>query len=194
MGLNLIVVDGFISEYDAFRRFLDGVNYSGMTNPADGVFYPGVSDDIPAYVAKCVDKSIAEAAGFAVNVKCQFLRLSVDGVGAPHQAHNDKLMSEYLCIHYLNRPSDCQGGTSFVRHIETGMDGEPKNETELEAWKNDHSNPDAWAVLSMCEMRENRAFIYPAEAMHRAEPVGGFGSGAEDGRLVMVTFFDKAAA
>tara|TARA_R110002096_G_scaffold57029_1_gene144984 strand:+ start:287 stop:859 length:573 start_codon:yes stop_codon:yes gene_type:complete len=189
----LNIVDGFITEFDAFRRFLDGVEYAGMVNPADDVFYPGVSDDIPPYVEKCVNAAITKAAGFEVDIKCQFLRLSVDGVKAPHQAHNDKLMSEYLCIHYLNRPADCQGGTSFVRHIETGMDGQPESDAELEAWERDHSTPEAWEVLLMCEMKENRAFIYPAEAMHRAEPVGGFGGGAADGRLVMVTFFDRAA-
>tara|TARA_R110002096_G_scaffold152085_1_gene315014 strand:+ start:3548 stop:4129 length:582 start_codon:yes stop_codon:yes gene_type:complete len=192
MGFNLNIADDFIPEYPAFRRFLDGCDYKGMVNPADGVFYPGVTDDIPRYVSKCVKIAITKAAGFEVDIKCQFLRLSVDGVKAPHQAHNDKLMSEYLCIHYLNRPEDCQGGTSFVRHIETGMDGQPENSAEFEAWERDHSIPDAWEVLSMCEMKENRAFIYPAEAMHRAEPVGGFGKGAEDGRLVMVTFFGKA--
>jgi len=192
MGFNLSAVDDFITEYPAFRRFLDGCDYDGMTNPADGVFYPGVSVDIPPYVAKCVKIAISKHTGFEVDVKCQFLRLSVDGVSAPHQAHNDKLMSDYLCILYLNRPEDCQGGTSFLRHIETGMDGEPANDAELKAWERDHSTPDAWEVLSMCEMKENRAFIYPSDAMHRSEPVGGFGKGAADGRLVMVTFFERA--
>ena len=42
----------------------------------------------------------------------------------------------------------------------------------------------------MAFMEENKACVFDAYRMHRSEPIGGFGDNNENGRLVMVAFFD----
>jgi hypothetical protein len=98
-------------------------------------------------------------------------------------------MGGYSLMVYLNRPQDCRGGTSLVRHVETGMDSNPRNEEEEAIWKRDTNKREAWEVTEMCPMRANRACVFPAERMHRAEPVGGFGHDQRHGRMVMTAFF-----
>lgn len=185
----MIIVGNFLNNFDAMRNHFDWLAYDGITNPADGVFYPGVTTDIPEVVRQEVVEKVQSLMGQQVTMNSMFLRLSTEGTYAPHQAHTDALMGQLSLMLYLNREEDCQGGTSFLMH-EDGMSSTPNNTAELETWENDHSNPDKWEAVSLCEMEPNRACIFDANLMHRAEPVGGFGEGPADGRLVLTMFFD----
>ena len=40
---NHIIKDDFLQDFEAFRLSCDKLSYDGMVNPADGVFYPGVT-------------------------------------------------------------------------------------------------------------------------------------------------------
>ena len=104
--------------------------------------------------------------------------------------HTDDSMGSLSFMLYLNRNEHCIGGTSFVAHKKTGLNSAPTNQKQVEVWRQDTNNFDAWAITGMCPMVENRAAIFEASKMHRALPVGGFGKGAEDGRLVLTMFFD----
>ena len=77
-------------------------------------------------------------------------------------------------------------------HKRTGLCENPISEKQLKVWEQDHSNPEAWSIMDMCQMKPNRALIFEAGKMHRAEPIGGFGRGPKDGRLVLTCFFDVA--
>lgn len=173
-----IVIDGFLPDFDDWRAWADSQRYESVVNPADGVEYPGICKDVPTWGAS---QRLAAIFGQPVNIKTAFMRLSTMGVQAPHQAHHDALMGQYSLMLYLNRAEHCRGGTSLVRHV-SGDD--------VTHWESDHNKPDMWRVYSLCEMRPNRAFIFRADLMHRAEPIGGFGSDASDGRLVYTAFFD----
>ena len=187
---DVIVVDNFLDNFGEFRESCDQFEFYGETSPADGVFYPGVSVDFPVEIYYDVVGKTEGILGGKITPKVMFLRLSVEGVEAPHQAHNDSIMSSYAMMVYLNRAGSCEGGTSFVSHKEIGMQNGPANEVEQARWELDNSDPTCWDVINMCEMKENRAVIFRSEKMHRAEPVGGFGSGPKDGRLVLCFFFD----
>lgn len=172
-----LVIDDFFEDFDAFREYLDTLNYEGETNPADGVFYPGVTTAIPRYFGLQVELKVGKP-------KYLFLRLSPEGQETPHQAHHDSVMAKYTMVVYLNRKEDCQGGTSVVSHTEHGDD------VPEEVWRQDTNNPDKWTVKEMYDMEPNRAVFYPSETWHRSEPVGGFGNVPKNARLVMVGFFD----
>ena len=190
----MIIIDGFLDDFDSVRDYVEKLDYTGAVNPDDGVTYPDISLDIPPRLMGEVIHGIREATGKRTsNVKI-FLRLSTFGVDAPHQAHTDTIMGSSALMLYLNKADDCQGGTAFVKHKATGLDSNPVNETEEIVWRTDVNNYDAWEQTSICEMKENRALIFDANTMHRAEPVGGFGSDANDGRLVLTAFFDLEAA
>jgi hypothetical protein len=98
---------------------------------------------------------------------------------------------------YLNRETHCRGGTEIVRFRneelgEGGGDMEygPTDEYGVEIWKEYTNDQYAWERVNICEMKPNRAFIFDSRLMHRAAPIGGFGSNAQDGRLVLTVFFD----
>jgi hypothetical protein len=122
------------------------------------------------------------------------MRLSPDGVHVPHPVHTDISMGKYSLMLYLNRAEHCRGGTSILKHIESGMVRTPRTEEEFALWQRDMRNPEAWSYVDAAEMAPNRAFIFDADMYHRAEPEGGFGKDATDGRLVLTMFFDPVTA
>jgi hypothetical protein len=172
-----LVVDDFFNDYDLFRTYLDTLDYKGERNPADGVFYPGVSTEIPDYFRKQVEAKVGPP-------RYLFLRLSPEGQHTPHQAHHDGIMAEHTMVIYLNRNEHSQGGTSLVTHVEHG------DEVPEEVWRRDTNQPEQWIVTEQYDMQANRMVLYDSELMHRSEPVGGFGDVPKNARLVMVGFFD----
>jgi len=184
------IIDDFLDDMDSFRKYCDDVDFKGETNPVDNIFYPGVSIDIPDCVRIDVIDKIESYFGRKIKPRMMFMRLSPDGIHAPHQAHTDATMSQLGIMLYLNRQEHCSGGTSFVSHKATGMCDNPINAFQESIWKEDTNNTDAWEILTMCPMKPNRAMIFDTNKMHRSEPIGGFGKGGEDGRLVLVFFFD----
>lgn len=184
-----IIVDDFISGFELFRESLDSHIFSGVKSPVDGVFYSGVSLGIPESVAADI-KTELEKHYNNVEIKFQFMRISQDGVFAPHQAHNDASMAELSCMLYLNRIEDCHGGTSFVSHVDEGMQHGPETEHQMDVWAKENKDPSRWVIDEMAEMKPNRAVIFDAHRMHRSEPIGGFGTTTKDARLVLVTFFN----
>lgn len=177
---NLEIMDDFLPKdlFNMLREHCDNISYDGVVNPVDGVLYPGISVDIPAQVRE-----------FFGEPKFLFMRLSLAGIAVPHQAHTDTLMGELSMMFYLNRLEHCRGGTSLVRHKLSDMITDPKDKLEEELWQQDTNNPNEWEIYEMAEMLPNRAVMFPAKCMHRAEPLGGFGNNAKNGRLVMTAFY-----
>lgn len=173
-----MIIDEFLPDFDDFRAWADEQVYAPVINPADCVEYPGICKEVPVFGTRLRLQAIMQQ---PVHIRAAFMRLSLEGSRAPHQAHNDALMGHYSMMLYLNRPEHCRGGTSLVRHL-SGDD--------MAHWELDHSDPSKWRVYSIAEMQPNRAFIFRAELFHRAEPVGGFGTDPTNGRLVYTAFFD----
>ena len=175
----------FFEDFPEFRAYLDTLGYEGALNPADGVFYPGISLEIPDYFRTQVEQAIGKP-------KYLFLRASPVGTHCPHIHHTDDLMAKHGMIVYLNRPEHCQGGTSLVTHV-SGMNEAPTSPEEIELWRQDHNDTSKWTVDATFEMESNKAVLIPMHKFHRAEPVGGFGNVPRNARLVMVGFFDDIA-
>jgi hypothetical protein len=177
---NFEIIDDFLPAdvFNLLRTHCDQELYSGVVNPADGVLYPGISIDIPEVVLR-----------FFGRPKFIFMRLSLAGVPVPHQAHTDALMGNESLMFYLNRPEHCQGGTALVRHKESGLWRNPVTSKAEEIWQRDTNVPEAWEVYDMAHMQTNRAVLFDANLMHRAEPIGGFGNSPQNGRLVLTAFY-----
>lgn len=181
-----LVIDHFLPDLQGWREWADTATYEDVVNPLDGVSYPGICKDVPAYGTR---KRLESVMGSAVRINTIFTRLSLAGVPVPHQAHTDAVMGQFSLMVYLNRAEHCRGGTSLVRHV-NGMDRNPLDEEQRMTWERDTNIPEMWKPYSMCNMQPNRAFIFQADLMHRAEPIGGFGDSPENGRLVLTAFFD----
>lgn len=176
--MHSLIVDDWLYDFNGWRSWADTLKYEDAVNPADGVVYPGIYRNIPTWGTH---QRLAAFFG-QVRINAIFLRLSLEGVTVPHQAHNDALMGKYSLMVYMNRAEHCRGGTSLIEHVDGDVD-----QTK---WERDTNIPHQWRVKSLCEMQPNRAFIFRADLMHRAEPIDGFGSDATNGRLVLTAFFD----
>lgn len=187
-----LVIDNFLDRFSDLRNHCDGVSFGDLVNPLDGVSYPGISTDIPPEVVDEVVSKLSGAVGRPVSDITIFMRMTTAGTDAPHQAHTDALMGDVALLVYLNRESECDGGTSFVSHTETGMDSNPQTIEEVSVWERDTNEYFQWDVIEEVEMHPNRAVIFDSRLMHRAEPPGGFGDSSTTGRLVL-TCFARAA-
>jgi hypothetical protein len=167
-------LDNFLPNFDEFYDKAVSRDFSGVVNPADGVFYPDISLDMDfSQFDWLEDKSLI------------FLRRSSKGVFAPHGAHNDVLMGKWTALFYI----EGEGGTSFLRHKTHDMEFGVLTEEELGVWERDTNNPDMWDVTNYVDLVKNRLAIFPSNYMHRAEPIGGYGQG-KSSRLVMTCFFN----
>jgi len=180
----MIVIDGFLDDYDDFRAHCDNLQYGDVENPEDGVSYPGISLDIPDAIKREILAKAQAVMKKTISRDVTFLRLSKKGVKAPHQAHTDALMGDIGLFLYMG--SD--GGTSFVKHKETGMEYNPDSQEETAIWARDTNNYEAWDVLEYIGMKPNRALVFDARRMHRAEPPGGYGDSSSNGRLALISF------
>lgn len=185
-----IIIDNFLDDFSSFRGHCDSVSYDGINNPADGVFYPGVSLDIPKGIEDEVINKVTLQEGREIKVNALFLRLRTKGVQEPHQSHTDAIMGRKSLMLYLSRLEDCEGGTSLVLHKRTGLVCNPINQKQLSTWIEDKNTPEEWQIYKMASMMPNRAFLFDANLMHRAEPIGGFGENEKNGRLVLTMFYD----
>ena len=176
----------WLSTYNILKHYAVQADYTGVTNPYDDIEYPDINIDIPEEVKKEVHEKLGDLFG-EIEVNQMFIRLTNENTQTPpHQAHPDNMMGTHTLILYLTN----LGGTSLVRHKETGMDKAPETQEHWEAWERDTNTPWAWRVYAMHTAAENKAAIFDSKLMHRAEPIGGFGTTAEDGRLVLTAFFD----
>ncbi len=190
---NIIVVENFLDDYDSLRKYCDVLDYKGVVSPSDGVFYPGVTGKVPETISDEVWRKIGLRFG-KIKPGLIFFRLRMEGVEAPHQAHNDTLMGQYTLLLYMTRDEHLtdDASTTFVTHKETRMWENPRNQSEVDIWERDTNVPEAWEVTQTCDMKANRAVIFPAKKMHRAEPLEGFGTNEQNGRLVLSAFFEVA--
>lgn len=187
----MIVIDDFLPEFSELQSYAMTAKFTDVVNEFDGVTYPLICADIPNHLRAAVLRQIENE--FAIpESPTMFMRRSPAGVPCPHQVHSDASMGTHSLMLYLNAEEDCDGGTSFLSHRLTGIAYNPALPEAVEIIAADQNRPEAWEIRNMAAMRPNRAVIFKADALHRAEPVGGFGDSPENTRVVMTCFFKRA--
>lgn len=190
MKFHSLIIDDFLSDPNVLRQHALQAEFKNEQSPFDEVIYPGICRDIPQDISTEVYLKVSDLMKTVMlRPNATFMRLSAEGVKAPHQAHTDQVCGDFTFLLYLNKEEDCQGGTSIVEHA-NGMRKAPLTEEEGLVWNQDANNYYAWNQMGFCPMKYNRAFIIDSYLFHRAEPVEGFGQSVEDGRLVLISFFD----
>lgn len=189
MKLHSLIIDDFFEDGREVRDEALKLSYEGVTSPFDGVFYPNISLKVPGPI---LDEMLNKLSTIIEPVKrsTNFIRLSTEGTMAPHQAHTDKIMGKYTALIYLNEIFPKDSGTTILEHSSGLMASHPKTKTEEEIWARDTNDSQMWKIVGNCPMKFNRLFVIDSELFHRSEPVGGFGSTIEDGRLVLISFFN----
>lgn len=186
----MLVVDDFLPEFAELQSYAKSAVFTDVVNEADGVTYPLICAEIPADLKFAIYSALEKH--FCAPVSpIIFMRRSPAGVHCPHQVHSDLSMGDYSLMLYLNEPGHCMGGTSFLSHRSLGIAYHPELPEAVIVVEADQNNAPAWKVREMAAMKPNRAVIFDAARLHRAEPVGGFGDTPENTRIVLTCFFRK---
>lgn len=187
----MVVIDDFLPEFDELQKYAKTAAFTDVVNEADGVTYPLICADIPTHLKFAIYSALEKHLHAPVSPTI-FMRRSPAGVHCPHQVHSDLSMGDYSLMLYLNDESDCRGGTSFLSHRSLGIAYHPELPEAVAVVEADQNNAPAWKVREVVTMKPNRAVIFDAARLHRAEPVGGFGDAPENARVVLTCFFKRA--
>ena len=141
-------------------------------------------------------KCIVPAVGNVIVPNLMFFRLATESTEQA-SIHSDRETGNWTCVAYLSEHEQ-PSGTAFYRHKPTGLIEMPsvqemKDMGIFEELKADivSRDPDKWEQIDYVEGKFNRALIFYAPLFHSRLPVNGFGTTAEEGRLVWVSHFYK---
>lgn len=198
---SLLIVDDFLGNPDVARDAALRLGYDPANKHGN---YPGLLSDRPLpipglddTVGRLIGRAVRPAPGTSHN----HCRLTLKGDRGLSGVHVDPAF--YSGILYLSRPEDCRGGTDFFRHRPTGLDRVPPTEAAVHAAGfTDHNalieqvvnadtlKPSRWDKAFTAPMRYNRLILFSPWMFHNAAP--GFGTTAQNGRLVHLMFFAAA--
>ncbi len=200
MPTSLIVVDDFFDDALAVRESALKLSYPSV----QGVF-PGRNSverlDIPG-----LDRAVSQLVGEPVRAvnplqsHCKCRITLADDAGTGH-VHIDP--AHWSGIAYLSLPEHCRGGTEFFRHKATGTERAPYDDAEAarhgyssgremvsQIIGRDGLDASAWEPTMTVPMRFNRLVLLRPWLWHTAGEK--FGDRLENGRLVLLFFFQSA--
>ena len=202
MYRSLVIFDEIYDDPHEVRRAALSFDYPEITQARK---FPGrnsVQRFAPPALEHLVSETVGEpvAAMQARGYSHGAFRLTLAGETGRYQVHVDPTPLTWVGVIYLSLPEHCRGGTAFFHHKGLDSDrspsqaklaayGQPDMQSLLAADSND---PEKWQHLMTVPMRFNRMIIYRPWLWHSAGE--GFGSGAEDGRLIQLLAFKPAAA
>ncbi|MGB3378470.1 MAG: DUF6445 family protein [Allopontixanthobacter sediminis] len=202
---SLTIIDDFLLDPWAARRDALGLGYDPDLQKGN---FPGLNST-SALPTAAIDASVSRLLGMEVkgaagtnHGHCRVTRKTDKGRSG---VHIDP--AAYSGILYLSRPEDCSapssGGTDFYRHKRTGLERVPQDPLRIadagyrdinllvdDVVNKDANYPAKWERVMQVPLRFNRLILFSPWQFHAAAP--GFGKGLEDGRLVMLLFFDRA--
>lgn len=179
--------------YDDFLESPDDTRSKGLKAKfgnkveRDGEVYKRVADQV---LPEVVD-ALNTAMGRPIELLGMGWRLNYEKEMPNHAIHADLGWGTYASVVYLSTPPDWQySGTAFWEH-HTGHDRVKQGEENvLKDVINDWDNPLAWNQTAFVPSKFNRGIIYRSELFHSRWPFAGYGSSPEDGRLIVVSFFN----
>jgi len=95
----------------------------------------------------------------------------------------------WVGIHYLNPPHQCQGGTAFYQHRETGQINGTSQQAPAQIQINAESTRmDHWKAHYTVDLVWNRLLLFNPQFFHA--PIKYFGSSKSDARLYQLFVFE----
>lgn len=179
----MLVIDDFLPNAAELRVAGLAAPYVDWPGP-DGETYKRIYiADIPG-----VQDAVERAMGRPVEMLGMAYRLNFGGELPNAAIHSDMGWGTHALVYYL---SEGEGGTAFWRHKSTGAERFTPGDLELfEQVRDDWDTESKWEMVELAEIRFNRATIYESELFHSRYPFAAFGNGFDDGRLIVVAFFN----
>jgi hypothetical protein len=188
---------------DDFLEFPDAVRQSAMESgfdtwrPNQGEVGSSVYDGVNFWGDhESPLRCLAEVFGRPIFPRGMFFRMTNAATEGAY-VHSDRESGDFTAIVYLSKHDDSESGTAFYRHRETGLIRMPsfaelrKDPALFEKLKRQMvaGESEAWELLHFVPGKYNRALIFHAPLFHARIPRHGFGSTAEDGRLIWAAHF-----
>jgi hypothetical protein len=203
---SLLIIDDFLKDPWAARRAALALEYDPARQHGN---FAGLNSST-ALDTSAVDGAVSRLLGIAMTgapgTQHGHCRLTLKADKGKSSVHIDP--ASYSGILYLSRPEDCAkpgaGGTDFFRHKRTGLEAVPQDPARIAASgygdvnaliedvvNKDTTLPAKWERTMRVPARFNRLLLFSPWQFHNAAP--GFGTTADDARLVMLLFFGRAA-
>jgi uncharacterized protein (TIGR02466 family) len=188
-----VVVDDFLKHPERVREIVGGTPAANWKYEVGGrnfvdyydcrlrfpVRYPNSMISAAQHVIRQVYRVVTRPLDASVDVNWfKQIREKRADFAVPHNDITDKVRRSFTCIVYLNRKTECSGGTAFFRFKKSGslvLDeqyvgavGENSRlaETGLDYWP---SAPDeSWERVGTVDMAPGRLLIFPSEHFHAA--------------------------
>ena len=198
---SLIITDDFLTDPHVARRAALALDYDPAFKQGN---YPGHVSTQPLAIT-ALDDAVSRAVGARLKAQpgtihghCRLTLAQDKGISG---VHIDPCF--YSGILYLSLPEHCRGGTDFFRHRRTGLDCVPQTQDALRATgyadvnalvenvvNADTNIASRWEKSFSVPMRFNRLILFSPWMFHNS--ARGFGTNAENGRLVHLMFFAQA--
>lgn len=183
---DLRVYDDFLPNPHSVRGRGIRARYINYKAP-DGEIYKRVTDEVMPEVVDALNNAM----GRPISLLGMGYRLNYKGEMPNHAVHADLGWGTYASVVYLSNPPDTEySGTAFWRH-HTGHERVKLGEEEvLKDVVADWDNVNAWEQTAFIPSKYNRGIIYRSELFHSRWPFAAYGSSPDDGRLIVVSFFN----
>ena len=111
----MIILDDFLEDADAAVQDAIAAGFRDVSYK-DGAVYPDVSPGADEDLRRYVVAGIQGLVGFDIDVQEFFYRRSKKNVEAPHWAHTDGDISQFVALIYLtDPPADVEAGLKKIR-------------------------------------------------------------------------------
>lgn len=198
MNQTLIVIDDFLPNPEHVREQVLSQEFKDVIGP-DGCPYKNIGID----VVPDLSSKLADAYGRAkIDVKMSFVRIDPEGSETHSFCHADSICATYAALLYLNPSEQCQGGTAFWKHKQTGLDHLPSDAAVKmigieparfhQTMTAETKVQENWEMVGFVGMKFNRLISYSSKTWHSRLPHASFGKKKENSRIVQVVFFDLA--
>lgn len=193
---NFLVVDNFTADPDRVRQSALESGF-GTWRPNKGEVGSSVYDGMNFWGDHATPlRSLVRVHGQMIYPNSMFFRVCNEGTEAAY-VHSDREAGEFTAILYLSKHGE-DSGTGFYRHRESGItrmlsfaemaqtpEWFAKFKTEMV-----EGSPNVWECIQYVAGHYNRALIFEAPLFHSRHPKHGYGSTADDGRMVWVCHYN----
>ena len=203
MNLSLAVTDNFFPDPQSIRDFALEHDYS-LGNEMDGHHYPGTAKPKHEFFTPWFETLLSAAVGAPVKTNlCAFVS-GLAGTKTEQWIHADSNCAQWASVTYLFEGYP-EHGTSFWTHAESGkhrmdqgfydalkIDLEDPEQVQglVDKIKAEGEDETKWLRGDTTAARFNRTIWFDSKAFHSRSQRLGFGKTVEEGRLIIVSFFD----
>lgn len=180
--INPLVIDNFFEDFDRVLTHAKTSEFYDWVGP-DGIVYKRVSLSRVPTLADMLQRYLGNieilGAGYRLNYNDELPNTLI---------HTDVGWGTHALVVYLNAPDS---GTAFWQHKILGIESlDTPTQALIDQLADGWDAPDHWEQTRYVEGKPNRGVVYNSSWFHSRFPFQASGNTPDDGRLVVVAFFN----